>query len=245
MEAQQIEDISAQTQEMKPNYYNKEIHKVKAQQGNIDNSDTYFTSDTCSYCGLTGVHRKGRNCPAYGAQCEICNKYDHFTYVCRFNGRKHDAETKSHRSNQDEHVRKWRIKKAKEEHLESDTSSDEEFIEKSASHMRIKTAKNLSDENLNLSCKISGLRDSLIRFKRELKTAKKIISSLVSPQIHKEHYSCNKISEEIHQKRQNDWKQCLHVRIIGTQDIQTTEQSTCQKNGKRKMRNLKKMSAKR
>ena len=29
MEAQQIEDISAQTQEMEPSHYNKEIHKLK------------------------------------------------------------------------------------------------------------------------------------------------------------------------------------------------------------------------
>ena len=125
MEAQQIEDISAQMQEMKPNYYNKEIHKVKAQQSNIDNSGTYFKSETCSYCGLTGVHPKGRNCPAYGVQCEICNKYDHFTSVCRFNRRKQDAETKLLKGNHYEHVRKWRIKTAKEDHSESDTSSDE------------------------------------------------------------------------------------------------------------------------
>ena len=225
-------------------YFKSEIHKVKAQQSNIDNSDTYFKSETCSYCGLTGAHPKGINCPAYGVQCEICNKYDHFTSVCRFNWRKQDAETKSH-TIQYEHVIIWRIKKAKEDHLESDTSSDGEFLEKSASNMGIKIVKNLSDENLNLSQKISGLQDSVIRFGRELEAAKKIISSLVSPQIHMEHYPCNKISEEINQQRQKDWKQCLHVRTVGTKDIQTTEQSTCQNNGKKNNEKSQKVSEKR
>ena len=58
-------------------------------------------------------------------------------------------------------MRKWRIKKAKKEHLESDTSSDEEFLEKSTPHMGIKTVKNLSDEILNLSRKISGLHKTV------------------------------------------------------------------------------------
>ena len=105
--------------------------------------------------------------------------------------------------------------------------------------------KNLSDENLNLSHKISGLQDSVIRFGRELEAANKIISSLVSPQIHMEHYPCNKISEEINQQRQKDWKQCLHVQTVGTKDIQTTEQSTCQNNGKKKNEKSQKVSEKR
>ena len=65
--------------------------------------------------------------------------------------------------------------------MESDTSSDKEFLEISASNMGIKIGKNLSDENLNLSHKISGHQDSVIRFGRGLEAAKKIISSLVSP----------------------------------------------------------------
>ena len=28
-------------------------------------------------------HHKGRNCPVYGMQCEICRKYNHFTSVSR------------------------------------------------------------------------------------------------------------------------------------------------------------------
>ena len=97
-----------------------------------------------------------------------------------------------------------RIKKAKGEYSECDTSSDGEFLEKSASNM----GKKDSEKTLNLFPKKSGLQDSIIRFRKELEAAKYMISSLVSPQIHKEHCSCNKLSEEIHQQQQNDLKQC-------------------------------------
>ena len=39
-------------------------------------------SSRCSYCGLSGVHKKGYNCPAFGKQCYICRKRDHFARVC-------------------------------------------------------------------------------------------------------------------------------------------------------------------
>ena len=42
-------------------------------------------ADPCSYCGLFGAHVKGGNCPAYGTQCELCRKCNHFSSVCRAN----------------------------------------------------------------------------------------------------------------------------------------------------------------
>ena len=36
----------------------------------------------CNYCGLSGVHPKGNNCPAYNKQCYRCQKLDHFARVC-------------------------------------------------------------------------------------------------------------------------------------------------------------------
>ena len=35
----------------------------------------------CTYCGLSGVFQKGYNCPAFGKQCYICGKHDHFARV--------------------------------------------------------------------------------------------------------------------------------------------------------------------
>ena len=40
-------------------------------------------SERCNYCGLSGVHIKGRGCPAYHKRCYKCNKRDHFAVVCR------------------------------------------------------------------------------------------------------------------------------------------------------------------
>ena len=36
----------------------------------------------CRYCGLSGIHPKGYNCPAFNKQCYRCKKRDHFTRVC-------------------------------------------------------------------------------------------------------------------------------------------------------------------
>ena len=38
---------------------------------------------TCGYCGLSGVHRKGEGCPAYRKRCFICHMKDHFAVVCK------------------------------------------------------------------------------------------------------------------------------------------------------------------
>ena len=84
----QTEDISTQMQDMKPTFWNKKIHKVREQYMNVESSIRNEEAQPCSYCGFTRSHPKRRNCPAYGVQCEICNRYDHFTSVCRFNGRK-------------------------------------------------------------------------------------------------------------------------------------------------------------
>ena len=38
---------------------------------------------SCGYCGKTGAHPPGRNCPAYGQQCLKCGKYNHYASCCR------------------------------------------------------------------------------------------------------------------------------------------------------------------
>ena len=40
-------------------------------------------SERSDYCVLSGVHIKGRGCPAYHNRCYKCNKMDHFAVVCR------------------------------------------------------------------------------------------------------------------------------------------------------------------
>ena len=86
--ARQTEDISTLMSKTKLTYCDKKIHKVREQQMNVDSSIRNDEAQTSSYCGLTRPHPKERNCPANGVQCEIRINYDHFTFVCRFNGRR-------------------------------------------------------------------------------------------------------------------------------------------------------------
>ena len=220
-EAGQIEEISRQIQDMKPNQWNKEIHKLEERQWNDwtqQNSDN--TTQPCSYCGLDKAHPKGRNCPAYGVQCEICNKFDHFTSVCRAYDRKQHTMNQSPKRQPDKQMRRWRIKKAEEDYSGRDSSSDNEYL----SSMQIKTVKSLSEENSVLSRQIDSLQDIVSRFGKNLEAAKKIISSLLSQQIHNEQYSRSESSEEIEQEQQKDLKQSLRVQTTETKDIQEMQQ---------------------
>ena len=61
------------------------MSKVEEQRREWTQSQNYiqFRTQHCSYCGLPGALPRGRNCPAYGVQFEICRKYNHFTSVLR------------------------------------------------------------------------------------------------------------------------------------------------------------------
>ena len=65
----------------------------------------------CTYCGLLGVHQKGYNCPAFGKQCYVCGKYDHFATVCHTHG---------YRSGRREHSRQKRPRTVKTINPEAD-----------------------------------------------------------------------------------------------------------------------------
>ena len=86
-EAGQIEGISVQFQDMKADPWSNEIARVEQKRNRtLSNSENYGRDhriDLCLYCGLIRAHPKGKNCPAYGVQCETCKKFNHFTSVCR------------------------------------------------------------------------------------------------------------------------------------------------------------------
>ena len=157
--------------DMKPTYWNKKMHKVREQQMNVDSSIRNEEAQQCSYCRLTRSHPKGRYCPAYGVQSEICNKYDHFTSVCRFNWRRQHTANHSHKRQPDERMKRRGIKKAKEDYSDPESSSDDEFLTSG----RIKTVNSLSEENQVLSIQIDRLQDRVSSFGAELDVAKKII----------------------------------------------------------------------
>ena len=86
----QIEAISEQVHDMKADPWSKKIAKVDDRSRNwrsrnADIRERGQTAEPCNYCELSGVHNRGRNCPAYGVQCETCKKFDHYSSVCRVN----------------------------------------------------------------------------------------------------------------------------------------------------------------
>ena len=89
-EAGQIEDISSQVHDMKADPAYREIAKVMSRRSNQKSRHPEYderdgSAEYCIYCGLTRAHPRGKHCPAYGAQCDICKKFNHFSSVCRAN----------------------------------------------------------------------------------------------------------------------------------------------------------------
>ena len=106
-EASQREDINQQVKDMKDGY---KISKVRHQPRNNPRDrnerarrhsslpsrkpqqismkedckrDEKKPGKSCIYCGKTGLHPPGKNCPAYGQQCMECGKYNHYASCCR------------------------------------------------------------------------------------------------------------------------------------------------------------------
>ena len=126
--------------------WSKQINKVAQRRRNwesrnLDICERDQRAEPCNYCGLSGAHVKGRNCPAYGTQCEICRKFDHFSSVCRKNtSLKYEmyALPRAH-----EHHQKKRVMKAEKMYSTCSSSerSDDEVLAKSIGHLRVKTVK--------------------------------------------------------------------------------------------------------
>ena len=130
-EARQTEEISCQMQDMKTHQRRNEAHKVHIEE---QQNKTWIPRNVelCSYCGLRNAHPKGMNCPAYGGQCKLCNKVDHFASVCRTDIRR--KYSKSHLPNRqlERKIGPCRIQRAEEEHTDRDSCSDDDFHYKQA-----------------------------------------------------------------------------------------------------------------
>ena len=104
-EASQREDINQQVKDMKEDFkISKVVHesedlspksgkcgrrrnskkKLPRSPGKRDHKkEEKKKGKSCGYCGKTGAHPPGRNCPAYGQQCLKCGKYNHYASCCR------------------------------------------------------------------------------------------------------------------------------------------------------------------
>ena len=177
-EAGQIEDISIQVQDMKAEPTNFEIAKVVTQQSrrrseHPEHDGRNGNPEQCSYCGLTRAHPKGRNCPAYGVQCDICKKFNHFSSLCRTNI---GHEGTDQRSQSHYYRKKPSIKRAEELYSSSETSSYEDFIGKSMKHMRIKTVKGITENEENASKRdIHHLQGKVKQLESEVRLTRNLI----------------------------------------------------------------------
>ena len=79
---------------------------------------------------MTGVHEKGRDCPAYGKKCRKCHKWNHYSSVCKFEG-SHGQNFRGRKPGRGR--TRGTIKKTTED-AES-TSSDDEFFGQAAEHL--------------------------------------------------------------------------------------------------------------
>ena len=81
-EASQTEDVATQMQDMGSRQSTSVSH-VESQMPNpkqgIELSQKYRIGkqQKCDFCGLTGAHVKGKDCPAYGKKCRKCHKINH------------------------------------------------------------------------------------------------------------------------------------------------------------------------
>ena len=61
-----------------------EQQEPKQEHGDgLDRTQRPGKKHKCQFCGLTGVHEKGKDCPAFGKKCHKCHKWNHFSSVCK------------------------------------------------------------------------------------------------------------------------------------------------------------------
>ena len=192
-EAGQIEDISIQVHDMKADTADWGIAKVMSHRRNQKSRHSEYHERVesvkyCTYCGLTRAHPRGKHCPAYGTQCNICKKFNHFSSVCKENVTQTAimGQRSPRRYSQKKNPS---IKRAEEVDSSSDTSSDEDFIEKSLMHMQIKTvSESTAQKKDSISSRdIQLLQEKVNRLENELWLAKSLIQDLLTQQKNKEH----------------------------------------------------------
>ena len=148
-EARLSEDVALQAQKINESSCKYTIAKVKKRLKRKRNTDTTERLQPCGYCGLSGLHPKGRQCPAYGKRCFQCHKIDHFAAVCRT---KQYTETLIHKPRSSDSFlepTKKRIKK-----IMKVGSFNKDFIDEESSrdgYTRLKSVNKLEENDEPLS----------------------------------------------------------------------------------------------
>ena len=116
----------------------------------------------CGYCGQTDTHEEGKNCPAYGKKCIKCQKFNHFSSVCKskgpHNSKKGNEQKRDHKPPENSR-HKRRVKRTTEEEEDADnsTSSDDEFFCQAVRHLRQVKKIKTDGEDRTVSVKIEDV----------------------------------------------------------------------------------------
>ena len=81
----------------------------------------------CGFCGLTGAHVKGEDCPAFGKKCNKCHKWNHLAVMCKSQGNRFRKQKPG------KGKVKRRVKKTAEG--ANSTSSDDESFRQATEHL--------------------------------------------------------------------------------------------------------------
>ena len=138
-EAAQIKDTSLQISDMKIPQDVKKWRPPKSKQSGRG-------KQPCRYCRQTGTREESKNCPAYGKKCMKCQKFNHFSSVCKSKGPPNSKKWQEQRPNHnppENPGHKRCIKKTTEEEEDADNSksSDDEFFCQAV--RRLKQAKKI------------------------------------------------------------------------------------------------------
>ena len=173
-EASQTEDIARQMRDMGSGQSNAEdISRVYAEQqkpkqehgDGLDQTQRPGKKHKCQFCGLTGVHEKGKDCPAFGKKCHKCHKWNHFSSVCKSGNNRGYKPRKQKPGG----AKKKRIKKTTADHAEfrssddehaESTSSDDEFFSQAAEHLaQAKKISQIGKDGCNYRTVVVRLND--------------------------------------------------------------------------------------
>ena len=150
--AGQRDDISQQIKDMKNEHNVARIHgklqsrpKQHQWKGHKTKSNEKRDEKPCHYCGKSGDHKPGQNCPAYGKQCLKCGKYNHFAKCCKSNPSKETTESNKGTKPQQKQRQQQRVKKT----TDSSEDSDDGFLQQTARHLNYEAKRVRSSNKTN------------------------------------------------------------------------------------------------
>ena len=158
-EAAQIEDTSLQISDMKIPQDVKKLGRHFEKRRPPKETQSGKEKQPCGYCGRIDTHEEGKNCPAYGKKCMKCQKFNHFSPVCKSKGPPNSKKGNAKRDHKppENSKHKRRVKRTTEEDANNSTSSDDEFFCQAVRHLKQVKKIKTDGEDRTVSVKIEDV----------------------------------------------------------------------------------------